>query len=644
MSWPSSIGIAGNSSGGAGGLIIPGSNTPLPLPWLSGKKSLMAIGDSITCDMGPLPHTPANRGTQIITAPAAGAAGLNANGVFIGLIDGDPTIAQGAGTLKWYSATNSISWTANGDTEGRQVVVSAANVAYTLASATAGNALYVMVIFRNHPTLGDTSNSITASGNYNLRNSCSSKSWLGWVNLLRGNPWKFVKDYATPTIKASDWVAARADWATTYTDVTAIMLGTNDVVDNASAVQALADVSTIIQARIAIGSLPIVGCLLPYDQRTSTQTAAVVQFNQGLRDLARLFNIQCWDAWPYLVGDPGPSQTVTISIASPAVVTLTNNFVANTPIVFATSGTLPTGIVAGQVYYVKTPGASSFTICGSVAGAVINTSGSQSGTQSLVDHPAIGVYRVGYTKDGLHPSGLGYYVIAKRAALPVFDLLFNPFEPTVYGGIPFNAGTAPYGNLMPTTMLTGITGTNSGSGTSGHVPTSCTVVRDSGSVITAVTTSPDDVTATPRNDGRPGKYATIVLSNVGGVDGEAVRFRLSAFVSTGWAVGNYFVFEGDLRVSGTGLISVGINGFTQGAGGSALARNACGWFTDTSAISALGNLDGDTVVIPFKSSPLLIEADATNMEFSIITMLLAGGEAVIDIGRNLNIHVVPAPT
>ena len=84
----------------------------------------------------------------------------------------------------------------------------------------------------------------------------------------------------------------------------------------------------------------------------------------------------------------GGSYTVTITIASPGVVTLASHgLLANDQVVFSTTGALPTGLTAGTVYYVKTVVSSStFTVSSSAGGTVINTSGSQSGTQSVVGH------------------------------------------------------------------------------------------------------------------------------------------------------------------------------------------------------------------------------------------------------------------
>ena len=83
--------------------------------------------------------------------------------------------------------------------------------------------------------------------------------------------------------------------------------------------------------------------------------------------------------------------TVTITIASPAVVTATILLTEGAAIQFATTGALPTGITAGTTYYVYNVNGLTFQLLDST-GAVVNTSGVQSGTQSisnLVDVPIV---------------------------------------------------------------------------------------------------------------------------------------------------------------------------------------------------------------------------------------------------------------
>ena len=92
---------------------------------------------------------------------------------------------------------------------------------------------------------------------------------------------------------------------------------------------------------------------------------------------------------------PAPLQTgtVTITIATPAVVTLTNHgYVAGTPVVFTNSGgNLPTGITSGQTYFVIAAGltTSAFEIAATPGGAAIATSGTQAGVQTVTAAAAL---------------------------------------------------------------------------------------------------------------------------------------------------------------------------------------------------------------------------------------------------------------
>lgn len=78
-------------------------------------------------------------------------------------------------------------------------------------------------------------------------------------------------------------------------------------------------------------------------------------------------------------------STITMTIASPAVVALTaNGRSVNDPISFETTGALPTGASPDTQYYVKTViDADHFTFSATPGGSVINTSGSQSGVHTM---------------------------------------------------------------------------------------------------------------------------------------------------------------------------------------------------------------------------------------------------------------------
>ena len=80
------------------------------------------------------------------------------------------------------------------------------------------------------------------------------------------------------------------------------------------------------------------------------------------------------------------SDTITVTIANPAVVTLTNHdLMPGQEISFTTSGALPTGITAGIIYYVISAGltADVFRFSETLGGTAVDTSGTQSGTHTL---------------------------------------------------------------------------------------------------------------------------------------------------------------------------------------------------------------------------------------------------------------------
>jgi hypothetical protein len=74
--------------------------------------------------------------------------------------------------------------------------------------------------------------------------------------------------------------------------------------------------------------------------------------------------------------------TATITIASPAVVTSTVLYTEGAAVVFSTTGALPTGITAGDTYFAFNNVGLTFQLI-DTAGNIVNTSGTQSGTQSI---------------------------------------------------------------------------------------------------------------------------------------------------------------------------------------------------------------------------------------------------------------------
>ena len=77
------------------------------------------------------------------------------------------------------------------------------------------------------------------------------------------------------------------------------------------------------------------------------------------------------------------SSAFTVTIATPAVLTVASNLRNGTAVMLNTTGALPTGLSVGTVYYVVGSSGLTCNLSATYGGAAINTSGSQSGTQSF---------------------------------------------------------------------------------------------------------------------------------------------------------------------------------------------------------------------------------------------------------------------
>lgn len=104
----------------------------------------------------------------------------------------------------------------------------------------------------------------------------------------------------------------------------------------------------------------------------------------------------------YTIGDSS-LLPATVSITSPAIVTMTNNYVAGQPIRFTTTGALPTGLVTTAQYFVSATGLSSsaFRVSATLGGALINTTGTQSGTHKIAQIKNAGTFGPININDGI---------------------------------------------------------------------------------------------------------------------------------------------------------------------------------------------------------------------------------------------------
>jgi hypothetical protein len=127
------------------------------------------------------------------------------------------------------------------------------------------------------------------------------------------------------------------------------------------------------------------------------------------------------------------SSTATITIASPGVVSWTaHGLIDGTPVVFTTTGALPTGLTAGTVYYVVSSAANSFSVATTYGGSAINTSGSQSGTHTVT---AVGRLKVpaGHTQ-----ARLSFTLNATVSGQVVGRVLKNGDTSSFVPGLPYD--------------------------------------------------------------------------------------------------------------------------------------------------------------------------------------------------------------
>lgn len=144
--------------------------------------------------------------------------------------------------------------------------------------------------------------------------------------------------------------------------------------------------------------IPTVFSQLSQTTSDTTKSPAAVIANAN-------YDIFVWNDSGTIRATRGPYWTVagtaTMTIASPCVVTVATaawNTNYNPPVVFTTTGALPTGLTAGTTYYLKPVTATTANVSATPGGASINTSGGQSGTHTATYGDDFGTsYRSGTT-------------------------------------------------------------------------------------------------------------------------------------------------------------------------------------------------------------------------------------------------------
>lgn len=137
-----------------------------------------------------------------------------------------------------------------------------------------------------------------------------------------------------------------------------------------------------------------------------------------------------------LATTPGQYQTATIPIAAGATITVSAAPNNGDVVTFSTTGTLPTGIVAGNNYYVINRTSTTFQISLTLGGAAINTSGTQSGVQTALWRTVVNTTG---SQSGVHTQTTSKLLFAYKAAnkmsLDLGGNLVTVGNMTAYGSV-----------------------------------------------------------------------------------------------------------------------------------------------------------------------------------------------------------------
>lgn len=151
------------------------------------------------------------------------------------------------------------------------------------------------------------------------------------------------------------------------------------------------------------------------------------------------------------------SSTVTITNASPGVVTWTGHELQNNdPVFLTTSGGLPTGLSASTKYYVKNKASNTFELAATAGGTSINTSSAGSGTHTGFNAPWEGTAIGNGTTTFTLPNLLGVFprTIDNGASVDTnrsfgtqqTDALQGHFHSIVNGSLMSSSGGGPEGS------------------------------------------------------------------------------------------------------------------------------------------------------------------------------------------------------
>lgn len=159
----------------------------------------------------------------------------------------------------------------------------------------------------------------------------------------------------------------------------------------------------------------------------------------------------------YLLKD-FPPRFGTITIASPGVITLNDHgFRLNDAVFFRTTGTLPTGLAAGTVYFVTSTNltTNTFTLASAPNGVAINTSGSQSGVHTVYSYMTLNPTGLA-SDEPVNSTNHSVFVLNLEATSNIRFVEFNVRAP-----LTLSSASGATGSLVLRTSLSSVVGTPS---------------------------------------------------------------------------------------------------------------------------------------------------------------------------------------
>lgn len=234
-------------------------------------RTIQPIGNSITA---------LNTAIGLDFGQTVNVTGVGGTGVHVYASMSCPT---GTGTLTYTKASNTLTWTAPGDTAGPAMV--AVDGIFALESGTAGAALTVPITTRNLPAT-DKTDSLVSGTRFNRR---LSGCWLGVIDAFTGGRFKFLPNLGIGGNYSSDIAKRIGQALSADADAYLIEAGTNDVV--AATLSPAAAVASIVANwdTLLVTGKPVLATLIPPRNDVTVAVNEKMQAtNKGLIDAASI--------------------------------------------------------------------------------------------------------------------------------------------------------------------------------------------------------------------------------------------------------------------------------------------------------------------------------------------------------------------